>query len=338
MSAYRPPRQRGRRGASLSIYQRAAASPDAKRTGPPNRRLSRWQPLIAVAVLAMTAGLAGYVEWRAQEIDRSQLGPVSFGEEFDGPLSLWSASELGGRWKTNYATGDQAGLESRRLLPDEQQVYADGQLGVDPFSVENGVLTIAADRTPPDMMGKLWFQPYTSGLLTTEKSFSQLYGYFEMRAKLPYGHGLWPAFWLVPETGDWPQEIDVVEAVGDEGPSAVHVTEHHGAQGLVEKVSFPALVKNYADYNIYGVLWRPDAIIWYINGRQVARTPTPPEMHKPMYMLVNLGVGGDWPGAPDASTPFPAKMQIDWIRAYPLADVSAARPPQPTGGTDGFSG
>jgi beta-glucanase (GH16 family) len=287
--------------------------------------------LLTVGVLAAIASVTLYSELRALDMDRSQLGPLSFDEEFNAPLSLWSEAEPDGRWKTNYATGDQSGLDSRRLRPAEQQVYVDDSLGVDPFSVENGALTITADRTPTDLRGKFWFQPYTSGLLTTEKSFSQLYGYFEMRARLPYGHGLWPAFWLLPTDGAWPQEIDVVEAIGDEGKSVVHVTEHHGEPGEHEKMSFPVFVKNYTDYNTYAVLWRPDAIFWYINGRQVAETPTPPELHRPMYMLVNLGVGGDWPGDPDASTSFPAKMQIDWIRAYPLSSLSANSAPDPIG-------
>ena len=69
-------------------------------------------------------------------------------------------------------------------------------------------------------------------------------------------------------------------------------------------------------FHIFAASWDPQEIIWYVDGREVRRQPTPPDMNKPMYLLANLAVGGHWPGAPDASTSFPARMSIDYIRAY----------------------
>jgi Ca2+-binding RTX toxin-like protein len=71
-----------------------------------------------------------------------------------------------------------------------------------------------------------------------------------------------------------------------------------------------------AGFHTYGVDWEPDFITWYVDGQQVFQTATPADMNKPMYMIANLAVGGDWPGSPDGSTTFPATMQIDYIRAY----------------------
>src|SRR5690348_17029858 len=98
-----------------------------------------------------------------------------------------------------------------RSLPSngEQEFYSDSSVGVNPFSVKDGALTISASPGGnPDNM------PYNSGLITTEGNFSQTYGYFEMRAKLPEGKGLWPAFWLLPSDKSWPPEIDALEAFG----------------------------------------------------------------------------------------------------------------------------
>ncbi len=72
------------------------------------------------------------------------------------------------------------------------------------------------------------------------------------------------------------------------------------------------------DFHTYGVLWSPTFVAWYFDGHRVSHTPTPPDMHKPMYLLIDLAVGGKWPGQPDASTTFPADMEVDYVRAYSI--------------------
>jgi hypothetical protein len=152
--------------------------------------------------------------------------------------------------------------------------------------------------------------------LETAHSFSQTYGYFEMRAELPAGQGLWPAFWLLPANGTWPPELDVMEMLGNE-PNRVYQTAHSGATGTHTMVSSSAVVSDTsAAFHTYGVDWEPDLITWYVDGQQVFQSATPADMNQPMYMIANLAVGGDWPGSPDGSTAFPATMQIDYIRAY----------------------
>lgn len=197
--------------------------------------------------------------------------------------------------------------------PGSRNAGRDRPLNLNPFAVSNGVLTITADRASPALTRELGGFGYTSGLITTQPSFSQTYGYFEMRARLPAGKGVWPAFWLLPMDLSWPPEIDVMESVGD--PSKVYVTYHSNAaklEGVELRVAPDA-------FHVYAVSWTAKDVIWFIDGKEVRRAPTPADMHKPMYMLANVALGGDWAGRPDASTPFPAQLEIDYIRAYRVA-------------------
>lgn len=182
--------------------------------------------------------------------------------------------------------------------------------GFDPFSIDGGVLEITAQRTPMSVGTSIEGYPYVSGLISTQPSFSQTYGYFEMRAELPQGKGLWPAFWMLPKDDSWPPELDVVESIGD--PSHVYMTAHSKQE---KSLGVEARITPHV-FHTFAVSWDRRDLIWYIDGGEAGRVPTPEDMHKPMYMLANLAVGGNWPGAPDASTRFPAKLMIDYIRAY----------------------
>ena len=243
---------------------------------------------------------------------------LTFSDEFDAFRPFRGRS---GVWRTTFGDGTHLGLD-RRSLPTngELQLYVDpdvsgprGSLGLNPFSLRNGVLQITAVPTPPELKPLLNNYSYMSGVITTQPSFSQTYGYFEMRARLPRGKGLWPAFWLLPADQSWPPEIDVMESIGD--PSQVFVTTHSRttkAEGFERCIGGD-------EFHTFAVSWDERDVIWYIDGRQVGRHATPADMNKPMYMLANLAVGGNWPGAPDAGTRFPATYEIDFIRAYRFA-------------------
>jgi len=109
------------------------------------------------------------------------------------------------------------------IINKETQIYVDRHyagtgkepLGINPFSIRDGIFTIPAERTLPEHKPLLYNMGYTSGCITTERSFSQQYGFFEMRAKFPIGRSFWPTFWLMPVRKAWPPEIDVIEASGD---------------------------------------------------------------------------------------------------------------------------
>jgi beta-glucanase (GH16 family) len=204
------------------------------------------------------------------------------------------------------------------------QVYSDrgfrgtaaAPLGIDPFRIANGKLEIVSDKATENVKPFISNYEYTSGLITTQFSFSQVYGVFEMRARLPKGRGLWPTFWLLPKDRSWPPEIDIFEVLGQE-PTVLHTNAHSKATGThtdaAEVIRVPDTA---ADFHTYTVDWQKDEIRWYFDGFEIARAPTPADMHKPMYILACLPIGGHWVGRPDESTHFPAVLTIDWIRAY----------------------
>jgi beta-glucanase (GH16 family) len=237
---------------------------------------------------------------------------MTFHDEFD-TLDL-------SRWQTKYPWNG-------RSMNNEMEMYVDpnftaggpAPLGLNPFSIQNGILTIRADHVPSNLTKQLAPRSYTSGLLTSYGSFSQLYGYFEMRAQLPLGRGLWPAFWLLPVDITWPPEIDIFEALMHQ-PKTLYTTVHMVTPWNPQaQTGFTTSVSDMTtSFHSYGVLWTPNNIAWYLDQKQIASTPTPPSVQKPMYLLVNLAVGGTWPGAPDATTKFPANMLIDYIRVYAL--------------------
>jgi beta-glucanase (GH16 family) len=230
-----------------------------------------------------------------------------------------------GVWRTTFKDGRGDARDLRTLRGNhELQLYVDPHMPIgvsgggaaaalDPFVVPDGVLDIVARPTPAGLVKALDGYGYTSGLITTQPSFSQTYGYFEMRARLPRGKGVWPAFWLLPADLSWPPEIDVMESIGD--PGQVYATAHSDA----DHTPSTKTDINPGGFHTFAVSWDARNLVWYVDGREVKRQPTPADMHKPMYMLANVAVGGDWPGAPDASTPFPARMSIDYVRAYRFA-------------------
>ncbi|HTL55599.1 MAG TPA: glycoside hydrolase family 16 protein [Candidatus Limnocylindrales bacterium] len=181
------------------------------------------------------------------------------------------------------------------------------------FEVQDGILHIKAQKLSANYAGK--DRAYTSGMMTTYQKFSQEYGRFEIRCRVPQGKGMWPAFWLLPEPLGWPPEIDVLEILGHE-PTKAYMTHHfrdekkhqsHGGSWVGPDFS--------AGFHDFAVEWSPQAIVWFVDGTERFRS----EQHIPhtkMYMLVNLAVGGDWPGAPNEQTLLPAALDVDYVRAY----------------------
>ncbi|MEE2031637.1 glycoside hydrolase family 16 protein [Rhodococcus chondri] len=239
----------------------------------------------------------------------------TFGDEFDGrrgrapDRSVWVPDVGGTGWGN-----------------DELQYYTDGD---NTFLDGRGNLVIEA-RTGSEGH-KCWYGRcrYTSGKLTTRRSddeiaFAQQYGRFEARMKLPTGTGLWPAFWLLGENIDavgHPEagEIDVVEVIGRRDDE---VEQHAHGPGLhfgAEHILPPG--QSVSDWHTYGVEWTPDEVSWEVDG-STTRTLTREEagsgwvFDQPFFILLNLAVGGEWPGSPDSSTEFPARMFIDYIRVY----------------------
>ena len=162
----------------------------------------------------------------------------TFHDDFDEhPLSKgkWAPHYAGGAaWpEARYWGGAGSDFKRKTTYNGEQQIYVDPRyagrgttpLGLDPFRVEDGVLSITARRTPEDLREVLFDNEYISGILTTQGSFAQKYGYFEIRAKIPVGVAVWPAFWMLADDGGWPPEIDVLEGRGQR-PGDMVMTTH----------------------------------------------------------------------------------------------------------------
>jgi beta-glucanase (GH16 family) len=204
--------------------------------------------------------------------------------------------------------------------------------------LENGALVITALRetyTGPDNVTR----DYTSARLKTQGKFSLTYGRIEARLKIPYGQGLWPAFWMLGADIDqvsWPTcgEMDIMENIGRE-PSMVHGTIHgpgySGGNGIGASYSLPNGRRFADDFHTFAIEWEPNVIRFYVDGLLYA-TKTPTDLPNgsnwvfahPFFILLNVAVGGFWPGNPDASTVFPQTMKVDYVRVYQRTTPSNA--------------
>lgn len=261
---------------------------------------------------------------------------LTFADEFDS-LSLWDGQT--GVWATNWwynddAKGPAASPGATLASNGELQWYVNANYPATaelrPWSVKDGVLSLEASRVSDEAAKLIEDHGFASGMVNSWRSFSQTFGYFEISAKLPAGQGLWPAFWLLPTSGRWPPEIDVMEFLGHQ-PTSYFVSLHSAASGEHEAASRQVQgVDLTAGFHRYGVNWQADVIGFYFDGAKVAEMPTPTDLKGPMYMILNLAVGGHWPGPPNAQTPFPARFDIDYVRVYQAR--TKAEPPSEAAG------
>ena len=214
-------------------------------------------------------------------------------------------------------------------------------------SVKNGLLTIRALKESLNGCG------YSSARLKTRQRdgkalFSKLYGKVSIRAKVPFGKGLWPALWMLPvedKYGGWAAsgEIDLMEIVGEkphEVLSSIHFGSVYPERSLVTHVHKLPGGSTVADWHIYSVEWEPGEIRFYVDEvhtntlsfwwscsktkddqgiqpkRQADLNPWPAPFDQPFYLVMNVAVGGNFPGIPNAQTKFPAELVIDYVRVY----------------------
>lgn len=244
----------------------------------------------------------------------------AFSDEFSGkkgsPIdrAKWTA-EIGGQgW------GNQ---ELEYYTDSAENFYLDGK----------GSLIIKAIKKELPLDFKCWYGQcqYTSARLVTKNKFEQKYGRFEARIKIPRGQGMWSAFWMLGNDIDsvgWSQcgEIDVMENIGRE-PSIVHGTIHGPGYSGGNGISTPfelAKGKKFADdFHVYATEWTENKIEFYVDGK-LYKTITPQNLPSgkkwvydhPFFIILNLAVGGNWGGNPDATTVFPQEMAIDYVRVY----------------------
>ena len=249
---------------------------------------------------------------------------MGWAQEFDGPAgappdpSVWVAELGGGGW------GD-----------DQLQSYS--QPPANAYLTGSGQLAIVA-RDDADAPGGI-----SSARLTTRGLVAFRYGRVAARIKVPSGAGVWPAFWMLGTDIDavgWPAcgEIDVMEHVGSD-PTAVHGTVHGpGYAGIGHGVGhrFDSRSRLSDDFHTYAVAWSAASISWQLDGHEYFRVaaadvPGPWPFDKAFFLMINLAIGGRWPGnEPDAST-LPAEMLIDWIRVDGSEVQESPHPGRPAG-------
>jgi beta-glucanase (GH16 family) len=236
---------------------------------------------------------------------------TTFSDAFDGPAG---AAVDSGKWQTE--TGDNVNNHERQYYTaGTRNAVLDGQ----------GHLVITARRENPANY-QCWYGTcqYTSARLNTSGKFTAQYGHVEARMKIPRGQGMWPAFWMLGTPVDWPDsgEIDIMENVGFE-PSTVHGTIHgpgySGSGGIGAAYSLPG-GQAFADaFHTFAVDWAPDSISWSVDGNVYQRR-APADLggktwvfNRPFFLILNLAVGGYWPGDPDGSTAFPQQLVVDSV-------------------------
>ena len=241
------------------------------------------------------------------------LDLTGYGLTFDDEFNSLSISQNGtGTVWSHIRPGSRMGPNAD--IGFGNSAFVDPASGVDPFSLQNGALQITATRADSTVAGPA---QWASGLISTMGSFSQLYGYFEMRAQLPAETGVWPAFWMLSADGKWPPEIDALEAYGDGNLYQYTHTAQTG-QHTYEQ-TWTARRRMTSGYHTYGVMWNAQTVTFYFDGEVTGQQATPSDMHGRMYMLADLAMQIK-PGVTDV----PKHLNIDYIRAYSNDPAAAA--------------
>jgi beta-glucanase (GH16 family) len=216
-------------------------------------------------------------------------------------------------WSNNIGTGNNGWGNN------ELQYYTDRPQNI---KVEDGLLKITAIKEP--FMGS----GYTSGRILTKGKFEQKYGRYEARIKMPWGKGLWPAFWMLganSETVAWPQcgEIDIMEYLGSK-PTSIFGTVHGPGYSGGNAISKTYALTNDRfdnDFHIFGIEWGENYVNYYVDNvlyNQITPKDVKGEwvFNQSFYIILNMAVGGSFPGTPNAETTFPQTMLVDYVKVY----------------------
>lgn len=237
-------------------------------------------------------------------------------DEFDGPAG---ATFNRTKWTADTGGNGFGNQEREFYTTNTDNVALDG----------SGHLVITARV---DSSHTCWYGTcrYTSARLKTQGLYAHAYGRFEARIQIPRGQGLWPAWWMLGAnigSVGWPQsgEIDIMENIGRE-PTIVHGTAHGPGYSGGNGIGAPDTLAQgaFADhFHVYAVSWQPNQIVWSMDGQVYHRlTPAslPAGAHwvydQPFFLLLNVAVGGSWPGDPDSTTTFPQQMVVDYVRVF----------------------
>jgi beta-glucanase (GH16 family) len=258
-------------------------------------------------VLGFSAFLAFSTDFPAFAQEGWQL---VWSDEFTGPAN--SAPDLT-KWTYDLGATGWGNRELENYTGSRQNALLDGR----------GNLVIRALKTAEG--------GYTSARLKTQGKFTFTYGKVEARIKIPFGQGIWPAFWMLGAnigSAHWPAcgEVDIMENIGKE-PARVHGTVHgpgySGGNGIGRPYDLAGGGKLADDFHLFTVVWQPESVEFLVDGvsyHKVTHASLPQGARwvfdAPMFLLLNLAIGGNWPGNPDSTTQFPQEMVVDYVRMY----------------------
>ncbi len=265
--------------------------------------------LTAAVTAALVAGVGAVAAVAAATPAAAAPGDIVWQQEFDGPAGAAPDSRV---WNYDLGAGGWGNAELQEYTSSRANSALDGA----------GNLVITARR---EADGR-----YTSARLQTNDKAEIRYGRVEARIQIPRGQGIWPAFWMLgadfPQNA-WPNsgEIDIMENIGRE-PNLVHGTIHgpgySGGAGLLGTYQHPQNWSFADTFHTFAIDWRPGEIVWSVNG-QVYHRVTPASLggrqwvfDKPFFLILNVAVGGQWPGYPDGTTQLPQQMKVDYVRVY----------------------
>lgn len=234
---------------------------------------------------------------------------LTFQDNFD-TFDAFTGHGSDGHWATSFSPH----LDDTRFLTanGEGQYYTNpDEAGLpNPFSVNNGVLSIHAHELTASEQALADGQLYGSGMLATELSFGTQNGYIEIAANVPDQQGFLSSFWLLPMDGDWSAEIDVFETLGH---NTDLLNTNVWDDGNSNQLSIPTIDMS-DGFHVYGLEWTEDTITWYLDGVPVRTVDN--TVQEDMYLVASLAVDTTWTGSVDATTDFSDPFQIDYIHVY----------------------
>jgi beta-glucanase (GH16 family) len=280
---------------------------------------------------ASSSGGSGGGDAAAQGADGSSgsVSDAASGSPADAAIAGWTLT-----WSDEFNGPDGSAVDPTKWKHDvggtgwgnnELEYYTDGTQNA---VVQGGDLVITATNEGASQYSCSYGTcKYTSSRLLTEGLFSQQYGRFEARAQMPTGKGLWPAIWALGSnisTVSWPAcgEIDFMETIGTDittNHGSLHMPASYGPTGTY---TLPGGASFADAFHTFAIEWEPGTIRFYVDDvlyeTQTSAVPGGDtwEFEHPFFLLINVAVGGQWPGSPDSTTVFPQTLKVDYVRVY----------------------
>jgi beta-glucanase (GH16 family) len=270
-------------------------------------RWCRWHGMAVIVLSGLGAACGGARSATSTAPSPTSSATQVWADEFDGPSN--SAPDPA-KWTYDLGNGGWGNQELETYTNLLENAYVDG----------GGHLIIRVERSG---------STFTSARLKTQGLFSARYGTIESRIRLPFGQGIWPAFWMlgtsITSTG-WPRcgEIDIMENIGRE-PSinhgSVHGPGYSGGNAISGLYTLPGSARFADDFHIFAIQWAPGTVTFSVDGAAYKTVTAgslpagaPWVFDTSFFLLLNVAVGGTFPGAPDTSTQFPQQMMVDYVR------------------------